>query len=120
MVPRAGKRPLFPFGFGLSYANFALSDLAVNAGGSTVTASATVRNVSERGGAATLQFYVSGPKSANVATAPRRVGRVDLKPGEDRQATISIDPRPARNVRRGSAALANRAGCLSVNGRIRI
>jgi len=88
-----GKRPLFPFGFGLSYAKFALSDLAVNASGGTVTASATVRNVSERGGAATPEFYVSGPKSANVALRLAGWARVDLKPGEDRQVTISIDPR---------------------------
>ena len=90
---RRGEQPLFPFGFGLSYAKFALSDLAVNASGGTVTASAAVRNVSERGGAATPEFYVSGPKSANVALRLAGWARVDLKPGEDRQVTISIDPR---------------------------
>jgi beta-glucosidase len=84
---------LFPFGFGLSYARFGLSDLAVNVSGAVVTATATVRNLSERAGAATPEFYLSGPKDASIPI--RLVGwdRVELKPGEDRKVTVSVDPR---------------------------
>jgi beta-glucosidase len=87
------KRPLFPFGFGLSYTTFALSDLSANVSGAAVTASVTVRNSGERAGAATPEFYVSGPKGANIPL--RLVGweRMELKPGEERQVTASIDPR---------------------------
>jgi beta-glucosidase len=88
-----GERPLFPFGFGLSYAKFDLSDLAVNVSGAAVTASATVRNASDRAGAATAQFYVSGPKGANMSLRLVGWARVDLKPGESRQVSVSIDPR---------------------------
>jgi beta-glucosidase len=87
------EQPLFPFGFGLSYTRFALSKLAVNVSGVTVTANATVRNSGERAGTATPQFYLSGPDGANIPL--RLVGwdRIDLKPGEERRATITIDPR---------------------------
>jgi beta-glucosidase len=87
------KRPLFPFGFGLSYTTFALSDLSANVSWAAVTASVTVRNSGERAGAATPEFYVSGPKGANISL--RLVGwdRMDIKPGENRQAIVSIDPR---------------------------
>ena len=90
---KRGEQPLFPFGFGLSYTRFDLSKLSVNISGRTVTASATVRNSGERAGAATPQFYLTGPEGANILL--RLVGwdRLDLKPGEQRQATVSIDPR---------------------------
>jgi beta-glucosidase len=87
------EQPLFPFGFGLSYTSFALSRLAVNVSGHTVTANATVRNFGQRAGTATPQFYLSGPEAVNIPL--RLVGwdRIDLKPGEERSVTVSIDPR---------------------------
>ena len=87
------EKPLFPFGFGLSYTRFDLSKLAVNVNGRTVTASATVRNSGERAGVATPQFYLTGPEGANILM--RLVGwdQLALKPGEQRPVTISIDPR---------------------------
>ena len=88
-----GEQPLFPFGFGLSYSTFALSELAANVSGQTVTARATVRNSGKRAGTAIPQFYLTGPNGANILL--RLVGwdRVDLEPGEHRGVAVSIDPR---------------------------
>ena len=78
-----------------------------------MTASATVRNFSERAGAAIPEFYVSGPKGANIPL--RLVGweRIDLKPGEERQVTVAIDPRLLARFDEGASAWRIRAGRLS-------
>ncbi len=88
-----GERALFPFGFGLSYTRFALDGLAASVNGAAVTASVNVRNSGDRSGAATPQFYISGPEGANIPLRLAGWSRVDLAPGENRQVTVSIDPR---------------------------
>ena len=90
---KRAQQPLFPFGFGLSYTKFDLSNLVVKVGPGVVTASATVRNSGDRAGVATPQFYLSGPEGANILM--RLVGwrKMNLKPGEESQVTATVDPR---------------------------
>ena len=109
-----GEQPLFPFGFGLSYSTFALSELAVNVSGHTLTAKATVRNSSDRAGTAVPQFYLTGPSGANIL---RLVGwdRVDLQPGEHRQVAASIDPRLLATFDEGARRWRIPAGAYQVS-----
>jgi beta-xylosidase len=51
-------KPMFPFGYGLSYTSFAYKDLKVS-GGDTVTASFTVTNTGQREGADVPQLYLT-------------------------------------------------------------
>ncbi len=88
-----GEQPLFPFGYGLSYTKFGLSNLKVSVDGDRVAASVTVRNLGERAGAAVAQFYLSGPQGAGIPLRLAGWSRIDLAPGEQREATISVDPR---------------------------
>lgn len=88
-----GERPLFPFGFGLSYASFSLRDLAVEVSGNDLRASVTVRNAGSRAAAAIPQVYVSGGAGAGVPLRLAGWRRIALQPGEERRATVSIDPR---------------------------
>jgi beta-glucosidase len=109
-----GQQPLFPFGFGLSYSTFALSELAANVSGQTVTARATVRNSGKRAGTAIPQFYLTGPNGANILL--RLVGwdRVDLEPGEHREVAVSIDPRLLATFDQGARRWRIRAGAYQV------
>ncbi len=90
---RRGERALFPFGYGLSYTTFRLSGLTVSADGARMTVSAKVRNSGARAGAATPQFYLSGPPGANFPPRLAGWGRIDLAPGEEREVSASLDPR---------------------------
>jgi len=94
----AGKQPLFPFGFGLSYATFSFANLQVPAtaqSGSTVPVSFDVTNSGSVEGAEVAQVYVSDP-SAKAQRPERELKgfeKVRLKPGETKHVTVNLDRR---------------------------
>ena len=57
----AGKEPLFPFGFGLSYTAFRLTPAETLLTGSAVTCRVRVRNTGARPGREVAEVYVSAP-----------------------------------------------------------
>jgi beta-glucosidase len=83
--------PLFPFGYGLSYTSFALSDLTVSSG-DTISATFTVTNTGNRDGADVPQLYLT---DAAGEKRMRLLGfeRVELRPGEKRNVTLKAEPR---------------------------
>ncbi|MBR7675750.1 glycoside hydrolase family 3 N-terminal domain-containing protein [Streptomyces daliensis] len=94
--------PLYPFGFGLSYTTFEVSDLKLSAasasassvrgGGSEVEATVRVENTGRRKGDEVVQLYVRD-KVASLAQPVRRLRgfeRVTLKPGESRTLTFAL------------------------------
>jgi beta-glucosidase len=96
---RAGTKPLFPFGHGLSYTRFKYANLSVEpaalTGDAPVTVSFDVTNVGGRRGAEVAQIYVGERKPA-VPRPPKELkgfARVDLRPGETRQIQIALDRR---------------------------
>jgi len=87
-------QPLFPFGFGLSYTDFAYSDLKTNVKHGQLSVSFSVKNTGTLAGKDVAQVYVA-PKNAKWE-APKRLGafqKVDLKPGESTNVTVNVDPR---------------------------
>jgi beta-glucosidase len=86
------KKPLFPFGFGLSYTTYAYSNLTTDDAGRTATFS--VKNTGERSGTEIAQVYATLPEIAGEPFK-RLVGwqRIELAPGESKTVTIEVDPR---------------------------
>lgn len=87
-------KPLFPFGFGLSYTEFSLGDLKAEVKNGLVNASFSVKNTGAIAGKDVAQVYVA-PVSAKWES-PKRLGgfqKVDLKAGASTKASVTVDPR---------------------------
>ncbi len=92
--------PLYPFGYGLSYTNFAFSNLRFDkdllGANDDLTATVDVKNTGNMAGDAVVELYLSHP---GVDGAPIRslagIRRVSLNPGEGKSAAIQV---PNRNL----------------------
>jgi beta-glucosidase len=94
----AGYKPLYPFGYGLSYTHFSYSDIAVSAErvepGESVTVHATVSNHGDVEADEIVQMYIRD-LVGNVTRPVRELKaftRVRLKPGESRDVAFVIAP----------------------------
>lgn len=86
-----GTKPLFPFGYGLSYTTFKFSNLKANAN----QVSFDVTNTGSREGDAVAQVYIAPPHEA-MPRPPKELkgfSRVSLQPGETKPVTIPLDTR---------------------------
>jgi beta-glucosidase len=89
--------PLYPFGYGLSYASFELSDLKASApsvkSGSSLMVSVKLRNTSGVAGDEVVQLYTH--QRAGSASRPVRelkgFKRVSLGAGEEKTVTLPLD-----------------------------
>ena len=88
--------PLYPFGFGLSYTTFKLSNLRPSttsaASGASLNISVDVTNTGTRAGDEVVQLYVHHLHSAVARPAEELKGfqRVSLAPGETRTVIIPL------------------------------
>ena len=88
------KKPLFPFGFGLSYTAFVLGSVDTTLHGGRVTCRIPVRNVGDRPGREVVQLYVSAPEEK--IDRPRQelaafVKTKLLRPGETETVEATFD-----------------------------
>ncbi len=89
--------PLFPFGFGLSYTQFAFSNLQVSPstvdGTQNVQVTATITNTGQVTGSDVTQLYLGDPSASGEP--PRQLAgfqRVNLTPGASTQVSFTITP----------------------------
>ncbi len=89
---KAKKDPLYPFGYGLSYTTFQLSNLKIEKAGSDVKVSLDVRNTGRRAGAEVVQIYV-GQENPSVPRPLRELkgfSKVMLDPDQTRRVEITL------------------------------
>ncbi len=92
----AGFHPQFPFGFGLSYASFAYSDLELSsptlATGGSLEVAATVTNTGEVAADEIVQLYVRDLVGSVTRPVKELKGfaRITLEPGEARRVRFTL------------------------------
>ena len=89
--------PLYPFGYGLSYTSFTLSDVKMSSpvmkADGSVDASVTVTNTGKREGATVVQMYLQDVTASMSRPVKELKGftKVTLKPGESQTVNFPID-----------------------------
>ena len=96
---KIGTKPLYPFGYGLSYTQFRYSNIRVNPpvsfGNSPVEVSFNVTNTGQRVGAEVAELYVGQrhPRLLRPLKELKGFQKVLLQPGQTRRVTIELNGR---------------------------
>ncbi|GAA2974268.1 beta-glucosidase [Microbacterium terrae] len=95
--------PLYPFGYGLSYASFSYENLSahppVATVGETITVSADVTNTGTMAADEVAQLYIHQRHGTSTRPVRELKGfeRIALRPGETRRVTFILSPRELRH-----------------------
>jgi beta-glucosidase len=115
-------KPLYPFGYGLSYTTFSYSNLTLSkraiAAGDPLIADVTVKNTGKREGDEVAELYLTFP---SVPGAPLRAlrsfKRVHLKAGESQKVSFDLKDRDLSMVSEaGEPVVAEGAYTVSIGG----
>jgi beta-glucosidase len=115
-------KPLYEFGYGLSYTTFAYSHLKLSSSklraGDTLTVEVEVKNIGTRAGDEVAQLYLTPPQT-NVSPTLALEGftRIHLSPGETRYVAFTLDPRTLSQVDdKGARAVSPGSYRIAVGG----
>lgn len=92
----AKEKPLYPFGYGLSYTNFTYSDMALSSStlskGKDLKVSVNVKNTGDMDGEEVAQLYVSFPQSKVIRPIKQLKGfdRTMVKKGESKTFEFTL------------------------------
>lgn len=90
---KTGRKALFPFGFGLSYTDFAIRTEDISADADTITIKTRVKNIGSRTGKEVVQVYVSMPEDRLEKPYQDLVAykkTKSLKPGQEETLEITF------------------------------
>ncbi|KAF9741532.1 hypothetical protein PMIN02_006649 [Paraphaeosphaeria minitans] len=89
---------LFPFGFGLSYTSFDVSNAILSSKtfsqGQQIHITVDTKNIGDRNGSETIQIYVGASEDASVDRPLKELkgfAKVHLAPGEKKTVRVSLD-----------------------------
>ena len=88
-----GVKPLFPFGFGLSYTTFDYSNINIVKDGKEFVVNFDVKNTGKVAAAEVAQVYVGDDECRLVRPAKelKGFGKVMLQPGESKTVSVRLD-----------------------------
>ncbi len=90
-IPGAAEKVVYPFGYGLSYTSFALTEQKIAIDGDEVTASVRVCNTGSVPGKEVVQVYFSAPQGKLGKPARQLIGYAKtrlLQPGDEQTVII--------------------------------
>jgi beta-glucosidase len=115
-------KPLYPFGFGLSYSKFEYSNLKLSSSdltaGDSLTADVDVKNANGPDGDEVVQLYISFPKVPGAPLhALRGFTRIHVPAGGAQHVQLTLNPRDLSFVNEaGDRAVYAGAYSVSVGG----
>lgn len=93
-LDKENVEPRYPFGYGLSYTSFEISDTGVSRDEDGYSITAAVKNVGICDGAEVVQVYAASKGACNGDDRPVRLlkgfKRIELKAGEEKNVNITI------------------------------
>ncbi|PHN17280.1 beta-glucosidase [Pseudomonas sp. ICMP 561] len=96
---KKGIKPLYPFGYGLSYTSFSYSDIKVTpgvaVGNAPIKVSFAITNTGKRAGSEVAQLYVgqANPKVERAIKELKGYKKLKIEPGQTRRVTIELNDR---------------------------
>jgi len=95
-------KPLWGFGYGLSYSKFTYGPVKLSGdslkAGDSITATVTVTNSSAIGGDEVVEAYLKTPQKDGPIQTLAGFNRINIPAGQSREVAISIDPRTLSSV----------------------
>ena len=91
------QKALYPFGFGLSYTDFAVTEAAVSKDtiqkDSIVSVTAVLENQGKMAGAETIQLYIKAKRPGTPNAQLKALKKVELQPGEIKEIHMDLADR---------------------------